>query len=64
MLHELVFLGYHSLFASYRYSFGSYLHSCKIVQPYVAATVRMHSDAVLSSAGAPLMKTVTKNYRQ
>ena len=37
---------------------------CKILQLYVAATVRMHSDAVLSSTGTPLMKIVTKNNRQ
>ena len=35
-------------------------YSCKILQPYVAATVRTHSDAVLSSTSAPLMKTVIK----
>ena len=39
-------------------------HGCKILQPYVAAAVRMHSDAVLSSTGALLMKTVIKNDRQ
>ena len=39
MLQELVFLGYHWQFALYSYS-------CKILQPYVAATVRMQSDAV------------------
>ena len=61
MLHELVFLGCHSHFASYPQSFASYSYSCKIPQPYVAATVRMRSDAVLFSTGAPLMKTVTKN---
>ena len=32
----------------------------KFFQPYVAATVSMHSDAVLSSTGAPIMKTVRK----
>ena len=57
MLHELVFLGCHSQFASYSYS-------CKILQPYVVATVRMHSDVVLSSTGALLMKTVRENNRQ
>ena len=36
-------------FASYMYSFVSYLYSCKILRPYAAATVQMHSDAVLSS---------------
>ena len=63
-MHELVFLGCHSQFASYPYTFALYSYSCKILQPYVAATVRTHSDAVLSSTGAPLMKTVIKNNRQ
>ena len=63
MLHELVFLGYHSHFASYPYFFGSYSYSCTILQPYVAAMVRMNSDAVLFSNGAPLMKKViTSNH--
>ena len=61
MLHELVFLGFHSQFASYPYTFVSYSYSCKILQPYVAAAVRMHSDA---STGTLLMKTVIKNNRQ
>ena len=57
MLHGQLFLGCHSQFASYPYTFASYSYSCKILQPYVAATVRpMHSDAVLSSTGALLMK--------
>ena len=60
MLHELVFLGCHSQFASYSYKFALYSYSCKILQPYVAATVWTHSDAVLFSTGAPLMKTVKK----
>ena len=34
------------------------------LQPYVAATVRMHSDAVLSSIGALLTKTVIEDNRQ
>ena len=46
MSHELIFLGYHSHFASYSYSY-------KILQPNVAATVLMHSDAALSSTGDP-----------
>ena len=46
MLHELVFLGCHLQLTSYPYTFASYSYSCKILQPYVAATVRMHSDAV------------------
>ena len=29
-------------FASYPYTFASYSYSCKILQPYVTATVRMH----------------------
>ena len=57
VLHEPVFLGYHSQFASYPYTFASYSHSCKILQPYVATTVRMHSDAIFSSIGASQMKT-------
>ena len=62
MLHVLVFLGYYSQFASYPYSFASYSYSCKILQLYVAATVRMHSDAVFSSiGGASRMKTVINN---
>ena len=40
--------------------FASYSYSYKILQPYVAARVRMHSDAVLSSTGALLIKTVIK----
>ena len=54
ILDELVFLGYHSQFASYSYM-------CKILQPYVASTVRMHSDGVFSSVGASRMKTFIKN---
>ena len=57
MLRELLFLGCHSQLTSYPYTFASYSYGCKILQPYVAATVRMHSDAVLSSTGALLMKT-------
>ena len=71
MLHELVFFGCHSQFASYRYTFAPYrytfapyLYSYKILQPYVTATVRMHSDGVSSSTGPPLMKTITKNNSQ
>ena len=52
MLHELVFLGCHTQFASYPYTFASYLHSCKILQPCVVAMVRMHSNAPFSSIGA------------
>ena len=35
------------------YTFTLYSYSCKILQPYVAATIRTHSDAVLPSTGAP-----------
>ena len=59
-LHELKFLGYQSHFASCPYSFALYSYICKILQSYVVSTVRMHSDAVLCSTGAPLMKTVAK----
>ena len=55
-LHEVAFLGYHP----YPYSFSSHSYSCKILQLYVAARVRVDFDAVLSSTGAPLMKTVKK----
>ena len=64
MLHELVFLGCHSQFASYPYTSAWYSNSRKILQPYVAATARMHSDAILFSTGALLMKRVIKNNRQ
>ena len=60
-LHELVFLGRHSQFASYPYTFASYSHSCRILQPCVLATVRIHSDAIFSSIGASRMKTLIKN---
>ena len=63
MMHELVFLKYHLHFASFPYSFTSYSYSCKILQPYVAASVRLHSGRVLSYSGAPLMKQA-KNNRQ
>ena len=55
--------GVHLQFSLCWYTFVSsvsYLHCCKILQPHVAATVRMHSDAVLSSFDALLMKTITK----
>ena len=64
MFHELVLLGYHSHFVSYPHSFVCYSDSCNVLQSYSAATVRMHSDAVLSSTGASLMKTGIKNNRQ
>ena len=63
MLHELVFLG--AIRSSHHIlQLASHLYSCKILQPYVASTIRMHSDAVLSSTGALLMKTVITNNRQ
>ena len=52
MLNKLVLLGYHSQFVSYPYTFSSYSHSSKILQPYVAATVRMYSDAIFFSIRA------------
>ena len=61
MLDELVFLGCHSQFASYLYTFASYSHSRKILQLCVVATVRMHSDAIFSSIGASRMKTFIRN---
>ena len=61
MLHELVFLGCHSQFASYPYTFASHSHICNILQQYVVVTVRMHSDAIFSSIGASRMKTFIKN---
>ena len=47
MLHELVFLECHSQFASYPYTSVRYSHTCKILQSYVVATVRMHFDIFL-----------------
>ena len=112
MLHELVFLGYHSQFASYTYTsqririvkFYNYtlrlrgniflyrcfsnenvrqksvlinkqwffiskcrfgrtrrIHVNQPLQPYIAATIRMRSDAVFSSVVASRMKTFNKN---
>ena len=61
MLHELVFLWCHSQFASYPYTLASYLHNCKILQPYVVATVLLHSDAIFFSIGASRIKTFIKN---
>ena len=54
MLHELVFLGYLSRFASYSYS-------CQILQPYIAGMVQMHSDGLFFSVGASQIKTFIKN---
>ena len=47
MLHALVFLGYHSQFASYPYPFPSYSYSCKILQPYVATTDAFQCGIIL-----------------
>ena len=58
MLHELVFLGCHLQFASYLYMFALYWHSYKLLQPYVAATVWMHSDVTFSSIGASRTKNI------
>ena len=46
MLHELVFMVCHLQFVSYPHMFTSYSYSCKILQPYLEAKVRMSSDAV------------------
>ena len=43
------------------YTFVLYWHSCKILQPYVNVTERMHSDAIFFSVGASEMKTFIKN---
>ena len=37
-----------------------HIHTVVNLQPYVASTVRMHSDAVLSSTGALLIKVDVK----
>ena len=60
LLHELLFLMYHSQIASCPFSFASYSSSCKSLQPYIAATVQTHSDAAFSIC-ASRMKTVTEN---
>ena len=36
---------------------------CNVLQPYIAAMAHMHSDAVLSSTGALLMKTAGCGFR-
>ena len=56
LLHELVFFGCHSQFASYKHSIASYSHSCKILQPHVAAMILMHSNEVFAFIGASRMK--------
>ena len=61
MLHELLFFGCDSQFASYPHSFVSYSHSCKILEPHVAARVWVHYDEVVfSSIGASRIKTVIR----
>ena len=52
--------GIHGVLASYPYSYKLNFDN-HMLQPYVAATVRMHSDAVFSSIGASPMKTLIKN---
>ena len=60
ILHELmVFFGCHSQFALYPYLLASF-GSCKILQPYIAVTVQMHSDAVFASIDASGVKTSIK----
>ena len=61
MLHKLLFLWCHLQNAMYPYKFASYLYGRKTLQPYVAATVGIRSDAVLSSTGALLLKTIMQN---
>ena len=58
MLYELAFLGCHSQFLWNLHTFASYSYNCKILQPYLSATVRMSSDAVFILHRAPLTKTV------
>ena len=45
------------------YFWGNDRNSLRL-QPYIAATILMYSDAALSFTGAPQMKTVTKINRQ
>ena len=47
-----------------RIRIGRRLHVNPPLQPYAAATVRMHFDAVLSFTGALLMKNILKSNRQ
>ena len=61
MLHELVFFGCHLQFALYPYTFASYSDSCTILQPYIAATVRMRYDAIIFSNNASRMEKFIKN---
>ena len=58
MLHYLIFLGIIRSSLRISYSFALYSYSAKILQPYVATTVQMHSDAVFASINASRMKTV------
>ena len=64
MPHELVFLGYRLHFTSYplliRFVFAD-SYSSKILQPFIAATVRIHSDAVFFSIVVSRMKRFVKN---
>ena len=59
MLHELSGV----IHKTYRLhtQFASYLYGSKILQPYVAATVGIRSDAVLSSTGSLMTETIMKN---
>ena len=41
--------------------FASYLYGSKILQPYIAATVGIRSDALLSSTRALMIETIMKN---
>ena len=57
MLHKLVFLGYHSHFALYPYSFALYnSYSCKILRTIRCGlgTELMHSNTVLKSVSKVL----------
>ena len=58
MLHQMVRVSLAARFVSVLSV--PYSYSCKILPPYIAATVRMHSDAVFSSIGASQMKTLIK----
>ena len=59
MLHQMVRVSLTARFVSVL--IGSvFVHSCKILPPYIAATVWMQSDAVFSSIGASRMKTLIK----
>ena len=51
-----VFLGCHLEFGWHTYMFASHLHSCKILQLYIVASIWMHSDAIFSFIIASQMK--------